>query len=178
MMAIKPRVFKVNLQIADMNRNYYADHLLTIAQHPSETNERLITRILAFVLNAHENLVFAEGITDANQADLWVKDYNDSVQLWIDVGLPDEKQVKKAAQKADKLIVYCYNGRATDIWWNKLKADNYKNFSAYKFEEEVIQHLAELNLAGAKLNFMVQDDEILLTTGNDSLVLKVVALQK
>ena len=90
-MAIKSTIFKVNLQIADMERHYYADHALTLARHPSETDERMMVRLLAFALHAHEHLEFGQGMTADDEADIWQKDLTGAIELWIDVGLPDEK---------------------------------------------------------------------------------------
>lgn len=176
-MTFKPRVFKINLQIADMDRSHYSDHLLTIAQHPSESNERLVVRLLAFVLNAHNQLKFAEGISDINQADLWIKDFNDNVELWIDIGMPDEKQIKKATIKSKQVIIYSYGGKAVDVWWSKFKADNYPNLRVYKFADHEIQILADQNFAGIKLNFIIEDGEILITTDNISVTLKPIILK-
>ena len=95
-MAIKSTIIKVNLQIADMERHYYKDHALTIAQHPSETDERMMMRLLAFGLHAHEYLEFGQGMTDDDEADLWQKDLTSAIELWIDVGMPDEKLAQVA----------------------------------------------------------------------------------
>lgn len=105
-MSLKSTIFKATLQIADMNRHYYQDHLLTVAKHPSETDERVMVRMLAFALNASAELVFANGLSESDEADIWSKDTNDSISLWIDVGLPDEKAIKKACNRAERVMVY------------------------------------------------------------------------
>ncbi len=114
-MAIRPKVFKINLQIADIDRHYYNEHLLTIAQHSSETDERMMVKILAFAMNASGTLSFAEGISDSNQADVWDRDHNEEVNLWVSVGLPDEKLIRKAVSRANSVIVYSYGGRAAEV---------------------------------------------------------------
>lgn len=161
-MAIKPRVFKVNLQIADMNRHYYNDHLLTIAQHPSETDERMMVRVLAFALNANDNLSFAEGITDQNQADLWERDINEHIALWINVGLPDDKLIRKASIRADNVIIYSYGGRTADIWWNKLNISEYVNVRVINLTEQDTQALATMFSRGMKMSFTIQENEVLI----------------
>lgn len=161
-MALTAKIFKANIQIADMDRHYYNDHLLTIAQHPSETDERMMVRLLAFALNADERLTFAEGITDTNQADVWIKDYNEQVTLWIMVGLPDEKLIRKAVSKAEQVIIYSYGGRVADMWFNKLKLADYKNLKVFNLTSQDTQALAALANRGMKLNFTIQDGEILL----------------
>lgn len=161
-MAIKPRVFKVNLQIADMNRHYYNDHLLTIAQHPSETDERMMVRVLAFALNASEQLSFAEGITDQNQADLWERDINEHIALWISVGLPDEKLIRKASIKAERVIVYSYGGRTADVWWSKLSIGEYANVKVINLTEQDSQELAAMFSRGMKMSLTIQENEVLI----------------
>src|SRR5471032_971236 len=100
-MALKSTIYKANLQVADMDRHYYADHALTIACHPSETPERMMVRVLAYALNAHERLGFGKGLSDVEDPDLSLKDLTGRVQLWIEVGLPDDKTVLKACGRAD-----------------------------------------------------------------------------
>lgn len=171
-MAIKPTIFKINMQIADMDRHYYNDHLLTIAQHPSETDERMMVRILAFALNACDDLSFAEGITDQNQADVWERDYNEQIKLWINVGLPDEKLIRKAVSRAEQVIIYAYGGRQADVWWSKLKLSSYENLKVINLSSEDTQSLAELATRGMKMNFTIQLGEIMIS--NDAGTLNII----
>ena len=99
-MATGATIFKAELQIADLDRHYYHDHTLTLARHPSETDERMMVRLLAFVLHAHETLSFGNGLSTCDEPDLWQKDLTGAVQFWIDVGLPDEKMIRKACGRA------------------------------------------------------------------------------
>jgi uncharacterized protein YaeQ len=121
-MAIKATIFKANLQIADMERHYYQDHALTLARHPSETDERMMVRLLAFTLHAHEYLEFGQGMTNYEEADLWRRDLIGSIELWIDVGIPDEKLIRKACGRAGQVVVYCYGGRVADMWFTQNSA--------------------------------------------------------
>jgi uncharacterized protein YaeQ len=105
-MALKATIFKADLQIADMDRHYYASHALTLARHPSETDERMMVRLLAFARHAHEYLVFAKGISEADEPDAWQKDLTGAIDLWIDVGLPDEKRILKASGRANQVVIY------------------------------------------------------------------------
>ena len=115
-MALKSTIYKAELSIADMDRSYYADHTLTLAQHPSETEERMMVRLLAFVLNAHERLIFGKGISTDEEPDLWHLDYSGEIRQWIEVGLPDERHIRKACGRADAVAVYLY-GALADKWW-------------------------------------------------------------
>src|SRR4030065_2281301 len=120
-MAIKATICKASLQIADMERHYYQDHALTLARHPSETDERMMVRLLAFALHAHEYLEFGQGMTADDEADIWQKDLTGAIELWIDVGLPDEKLVRKACGRANRVFIYTYGGRIADTWWDQCR---------------------------------------------------------
>lgn len=115
-MALKSTIYKASLQIADMDRNYYHDHMLTIAKHPSETDERMMLRILVFALNAHDDLVFTKGLSTDNEPDLWQKKLNGDIERWIDLGQPDEKRIRKACGLSNQVLIYCYSGSSADIW--------------------------------------------------------------
>ena len=114
-MALKATIFKADLQIADMDRNYYQDHALTLARHPSETDERMMVRLLAFAIHADEALTFTKGLFDTEEPDLWQKDLTGAIQLWIEVGQPDEKRILKACGRSEQVIVYSY-GATSHIW--------------------------------------------------------------
>ena len=170
-MANKPKIFKVKLQIADMDRHYYNSHLLTIAQHASETDERMMVRILAFALNANNDLSFAEGISDQNQADLWIRDFNEHVALWISVGLPDEKLIRKAVSRATQVIVYSYGGKPAEVWWNKLKLSGYPNLSVINLDEHSTKELATMLSRGMEMNFTIQEGEVMVA--NDTMSMNI-----
>lgn len=161
-MAIKSTIFKAELQIADMDRNYYHDHALTIAQHPSETDERMMVRLLAFALHADEALSFGKGLSADDEPDLWKKDLTGTIELWIDVGLPDEKLIRKACGRARQVIVYTYGGRGADIWWNQnsSKLERLNNLTVINLPETTSQGLATLVQRTMQLQMTVQDEEI------------------
>jgi uncharacterized protein YaeQ len=121
-MAQNATIYKAQLQIADMDRPYYGSHALTIARHPSETDERMMARVLAFALHAHEHLVLGKGISSEDEPDLWQKDLTGAVETWIDLGQPDEKRVRKACNRAKQVVVYNYGGRGSDVWWDQNRA--------------------------------------------------------
>ena len=115
-MALKATIFKAQLQIADMDRHYYAEHALTLARHPSETDERMMVRLLAFALNADESLEFGKGLSNEDEPALWRKDLTGVIEHWIEVGLPDEKSLRKACGRATQVRLYTY-GRGAAKWW-------------------------------------------------------------
>jgi uncharacterized protein YaeQ len=177
--AIKATIYKANLQIADMERHYYHDHTLTLARHPSETDERLMVRLLAFSLHANENLEFGEGITDDEAADLWQKNLTDAIELWIDVGIPDEKLVRKACSRANQVLVYAYGGRVADLWFaqNSGLFKRQKNLTIINLPVESTQALTKLVQRTMDLQCTIQDEQIWLSDGADSVQVDRVLLK-
>ena len=178
-MAIKATIFKVNLQIADMERHYYQDHALTLAQHPSETVERLMVRLLVFALHAHEYLEFGQGMTTDDEADLWLKDLTGAIELWIDVGLPDEKLIRKACGRSSQVIVYTYGGRIADMWFaqNSNQFERLKNLTVINLPIETTRVIAKLVKRTMQLQCTIQDGQVWLSDGNESVEVDRVILK-
>ena len=179
-MAIKATIYKANLQIADMERHYYQDHALTMAQHPSETDERMMVRLLAFALHAHEYLEFGQGMTNDEEADIWQKDLSGTIELWIDVGIPDEKLIRKACGRANQVIVYCYGGRAAEMWFaqNKSQFERQKNLTIINIPVESSQALASLAQRTMNLQCTIQDGQVWLSDGVASVTVEREILKK
>ncbi len=178
-MAIKATVYKANLQIADMERHYYQDHALTLAQHPSETDERMMVRLLAFALHAHEHLEFGQGMTDDEEADWWRKDLTGAIELWIDVGIPDEKLIRKACGRADQVQVYGYGGRVAEMWFaqNSAQFARLKNLGVTLLSVESTQALAQLVQRTMSLQCTIQDGQVWFSDGNASVQVERVTLK-
>ncbi len=179
-MAIKATIFKANLQIADMERHYYQDHALTLARHPSETDERMMVRLLAFALHAHEYLEFGQGMTNDEEADLWQKDLTGRIELWIDVGIPDEKLIRKACGRADQVVVYCYGGRVAEMWFtqNSAQFERQKNLTIINLPVESTRELAKLAQRKMDLQCTIQDGQVWLSDGVASVQVERVMLKK
>lgn len=124
-MASQATIFKTTVQISDLDRKYYQEHVLTLARHPSETNERMMVRLLAFMLHAQEALVFGHSLSTENEPDLWQKDLTGAIELWIEVGQREEKSLRQACGRAKQVYLYTYGGRGIDQWWEK----NFSNLS-------------------------------------------------
>lgn len=169
-MALKSTIFKAELQVSDMNRHYYGSHSLTIAQHPSETNERMMVRILAFALNAGESLVFGNGISADDEPDLWQKDLTGSIDLWIDVGMPDEKLVRRACGRARKVIVYPYGGKVAKMWWDQAndKLAKAANLQVLNIPLETSRALAALATRNMQLQCTIQEEQIWFSGGTNT----------
>ena len=178
-MAIKATIFKVDLQIADMDRNYYADHSLTLARHPSETDERMMVRLLAFTLFAGEGLGFGKGLCVDDEPDLWRKDLTGAIKLWIDVGLPDEKWTRKACGRSERVVVISYGLRPADAWWeqNKGKLARQDNLAVYNLAYEATQALAAMAERTMRLQCTLQDGQVWITNGRDTVHLEPTNLQ-
>jgi uncharacterized protein YaeQ len=166
-MAIKATVFKANLQIADMDRCYYADHALTLAQHPSETEERMMVRLFAFALYADEALTFAQGMSGEDEPYLWHRNLTGAIERWIVVGLPDERAIRKACGRADKVVIISY-GRAADIWWNenRSKLSRLNNLTVIRLPNEATLSLAKLTARTMQLQCTLQEGTMMVTSDN------------
>lgn len=169
-MALKATIFKAELQIADMDRNYYHDHMLTIARHPSETDERMMVRVLAFALHAHEALAFGKGLSADDEPDLWQKDLTGAIDTWIDVGLPDEKRVRKACGRAKQVYIYNYGGRVADMWWNQSrdKLERVKNLGVVNLPPDTSLAMAKLAQRNMQLQCTVQEGQIWVSDKDNS----------
>jgi uncharacterized protein YaeQ len=164
-MAIKATVFKATLQIADIDRHYYADHSLTLARHPSETDERMMVRLLAYALYADYALTFGKGISSDDEPDLWQKDLTGAIERWIEVGLPDERIIRKACGRAEQVVVISY-GRAADIWWNENrdKLQRLNNLTVLKLDSGTTLALAALASRTMQLQCTIQEGHIMMTS--------------
>lgn len=165
-MALNATIFKADLTISDMDRGYYATHALVLARHPSETDERMMTRLLAFALNAGETLAFGKGLSSEDEPALWKKDLTGVIELWIDVGLPDEKMVRKACGRASQVRIYAY-GRGTERWWqdarNSLSRSD--NLTVIELPQDASLGIAELAQRSMQLQCTIQDGTVWLTDG-------------
>ncbi|MEQ1880592.1 MAG: YaeQ family protein [Burkholderiales bacterium] len=178
-MALKATIFKAELQIADMDRHYYGDHVLTIARHPSETDERMMVRLLAFALRATERLEFGRGLSAEDEADIGEKDLTGSLITWIDVGLPDERRLRKACGRARSVFVYAYGGRAVDLWWSQAAdaLNRCDNLEIWNLPHEATQSLARLASRNMKLQCTVQEGQIWLGDGASVVQLEAACLR-
>ena len=169
-MALKSTIFKAELQIADLDRNYYQNHALTVARHPSETDERMMARILAFVLYADPALIFGKGLSSEDEPDLWRKDLTGAIELWIEVGLPDEKRIRRACGRARQVVVLTYGGRVADMWWqqNKAALQRQDNLAIINLAAEESRALAALAARGMQLQCTLQEGELWLIVDGEN----------
>lgn len=169
-MALKSTIFKAELQIADLERNYFQNHTLTVARHPSETDERMMVRVLAFAMYADSALTFGKGLSSEDEPDLWRKDLTGVIELWIEVGLPDEKRVRRACGRARQVVVVTYGGRVADMWWqqNKAALQRQDNLTVINLSTEDSRALAALAARGMQLQCTLQDGELWLIVDGEN----------
>jgi len=159
-MALRATIYKADLHVADIDRNYYASHAVTVARHPSETDELMMVRLLAYALLADENeaLGFARGLSDTDEPDLWRKDLTGAIELWVETGLPDERRLLKACGRADAVVVFAY-GRNAPLWWQGVnhRLTRATNLSVYMLDTDGTAALAGLAERKMNLNVNMQD---------------------
>jgi uncharacterized protein YaeQ len=163
-MALKATVHKAELQISDMDRHYYASHTLTLAQHPSETIERLMVRLLAFALYAEDGLAFGRGLSSDDEPDLWCKSLTGEIELWIELGQPDESRIRKACGRARQVVVIGYGGRGFGIWWEKNASGlaRCSNLSVLELPEGSAAALAAIHARSMQLQCLIEEGVVQL----------------
>jgi uncharacterized protein YaeQ len=184
-MALKSTIFKVHLQIADIEHSYYADHALTLARHPSETDERMMVRLAALALHAYKlqsvcngdaTLAFGAGLSDPDDPDVLLTDFTGRKRLWIEVGQPEDKPMAKACQKADEAIVYCFN-HAAEVWWKGVhnKLTRLDRLQVWRVPTDASQSLAKMAQRSMQLQATIQEGT--LTLGDDKQTVEVEPLR-
>lgn len=178
-MAIKATIYKAEVQIADMDRHYYATTTLTLARHPSETDERMMMRVLAYVRHASESLVFGRGISTDDEPDLWQKDLTGAIMLWVEVGQPDEKRILKACGRAEQVVLYTYSSNAA-IWWNQVgsRIERARNLSVINIASTTSLALSKQAQRNMQLQYTVQDGQVWVTANDETVQVDFVTLKE
>ena len=183
-MALKSTVFKAALQIADIDHAYYADHALTLARHPSETDERMMVRLVAMALQAHQlkdrcqgdgTLAFGAGLSDPDEPDVWLRDFTGQTRLWVEVGQPEEKPLIKACGKADSVVLYCFS-HAAEVWWRGIesKLSRPQNLSVFRIPADVSQSLIPLAQRSMQLQATLMEGVLTLSDNQRSVEIEPV----
>jgi uncharacterized protein YaeQ len=177
-MALKATIFKADVQVSDLDRHYYAGHSLTLARHPSETDERLMVRLLAFCLHASETLRFGRGLSTEDEADLLEPDATGSVRHWIDVGTPDPRDIRKACGRAGRVTVLTY-GRTADAWWRQHREilSAQRNLTVLRLPVAISETLAALVARSMSIQCTIQERVVWLTAGEATLEVQPEVLQ-
>ena len=186
-MVLKSTIFKANLAVADIDHGYYADHALTLARHPSETDERMMIRLAALAFNAYQlqdvchgdgTLAFGAGLSNPDEPDVWLRDFTGETKLWIEVGQPEDKPIVKACGKAVEVIVYAFSHSA-DIWWRSIegKLTRPNNLAVWRVPAAASQALAALAQRSMQLQATIQEGVLMLGDGARSVDIEPVRLQ-
>ncbi|MDM8355319.1 YaeQ family protein [Pandoraea communis] len=178
-MALKATIYKAEVQITDLDRHYYASHSLTLARHPSETDERMMVRLLAFMLYASERLSFGKGISTADEPDLWEHDFGGDIVRWIDVGQPDARRLVKAAGRAEHVDVLAYGGKPAAIWWQATESQitRLSNLTVRMLDEASAEALTALASRTMRLQCTIQDGDVWVADDHHNLPINLVTLR-
>lgn len=178
-MALKSTVFKLDLTISDMVRNYYHDHTLTMARHPSETDQRLLFRVVAFALNAHEHLQFTKGLSSTEEPDLWQLDLTGRIEHWIDLGQPIEKRIRQSCGKSDRVTIYTYQRGTPNLWFESIKKDleRFKHLRVVQLtikDDGAVERLMQRSM---QLHCVIDDGQVSLTSEHEHIMIEFQTLK-
>lgn len=179
-MALKSTICKAELSISDMDRPYYGSHALTIAQHPSENEARMMVRLLAFACHATDTLAFTRGLDEPDEPDLWDRTLTGDIAHWIDLGQPDDTRLKRASSRAERVSVFTYQPASAREWWKGIagKAGRLRNVSVYAVPAEAVEALAEMAQRAMRLTVTIQDGEIWVSDDTRNLSLRLEVWQQ
>jgi uncharacterized protein YaeQ len=180
-MALKSTIYKANLSVADIDHGYYADHTLTLARHPSETDERMMVRLVALALQAHRlqtvcqgdgTLAFGAGLSDPDEPDVWLRDFTGQTRLWIEVGQPEDKPLAKACNKSDAVVVYAFH-HAAEVWWRGIesKLTRLGKLEVWRIPTDAAQALTGLAERSMQLQATIQEGSLMLSNGQQTVVI-------
>jgi uncharacterized protein YaeQ len=169
-MALRAAIHRADLSVADMDRGVFQQYTLTLARHPSETEGRMMVRLLAFAMYSDHALAFGRGLSTEDEPDLWKRDDTGVIDLWIDVGLPEERDVRKACGRARNVVVLAYGKRRAEVWWesNAAALKRLGNLSVFTLSDQNTEALETLVARSMKLACTIQDGHIWLASDTAS----------
>ena len=179
-MAQRSVVHKADLQIADLDRGHYADYALTIARHPSETEERMMIRLLAFAMHARPRLEFGRGLSTDDEPDLWCRDLTGAIELWVDVGLPDQRLVRKASARADEIVLLAYGNARAQAWWSAQRGplERIANLTVYNVDASSGEAWGALVERSMRLNVTIEDAQVRISSDAASVCVEPAVLKQ
>jgi len=171
-MAISSTINKVSLNISNMDAHYYATHDLTVAQHPSENDYRFMIRLIGFMANAGERLLFTKGLSTDDEPELWQKSLTGEIELWVDLGQPDEKRIRKACGRSKQVIIYTYHEGKASVWWQQQreKLARFKNLTVFHIEANGVEAMVKRTMS---LQCSIQDGEMYLSDDELNVVIQL-----
>jgi uncharacterized protein YaeQ len=173
--ALKSTIFKAQLAVADIDHGYYSDHALTLARHPSETDERMMVRLAALAFHAHAvqtvcngdaTLAFGAGLSNPEEPDVWLRDFTGATRLWIEVGQPDDSAITKACRQSDAVAVYAFH-HAAEVWWRGIenKLSRLSNLEVWRIPATASQELERFASRSMQLQATLQEGVLSLADG-------------
>jgi len=174
-MALKSSIYKAKLNVTDMDRHVYQEYPLTIACHPSETEARMMLRILAFAMYSSESLEFGRGISTDNEPDLWQRSLAGDIELWIDLGTPDESRIRKACGRSDRVVIFAYGERSVAMWWSKQEAalKRFNNLQVVKISDDSMSALGALAGSNMSLQCVIEDGQVVFSSSEHEAYVEV-----
>jgi uncharacterized protein YaeQ len=169
-MGTKSTIYKAELTITDIDRQYYETHPLVIAQHPSEPDRRVMARLIVFAIFVHERLEFGRGISSDQDPDLWRRDLTGVIEQWIELGQPEESDIRKACGLSKEVIIVTYSGNSADVWWSKNVSSltKQKNLKVLNIDAESLDQATRLLDRRMTLTALIQDGEFQLSNSIDN----------
>lgn len=179
-MALKATVFKARLQLSDMDRHVYLEQPLTIARHPSETDVRMMLRLLAWSLFANERLEFSKGLCEEGEPELWQKSYSDEIELWVEMGTPDETRMRKVCGKSQQVVLLAYGDNSVAVWWqkNQGKFSKLRNLTVVHIDDESCEQLAQMAQRSMDLAVNISDGQVSVSSDDGYVMIEPNWLQK
>lgn len=174
-MALKASIYKATLNVTDMDRHVYQEYPLTLACHPSETEARMMLRLLVFALYADDRLEFGRGISTDDEPDLWQKSLTGEIELWIDLGIPDESRIRKACGRAAQVVLLVYGERSAQVWWPKHAAllERFKNLTVLQVADSSMEAMASLASSNMGLQCVIDDGQVSVTSSESDTMISV-----
>ncbi|WP_312269884.1 YaeQ family protein [Pseudescherichia sp.] len=178
-MALKATIYKATVNVADLDRNQFLDATLTLARHPSETQERMMLRLLAWIKFANERLQFTRGLSAEDEPEAWLRNDHLGIDLWIELGLPEERRIKKACTHSKEVALFTYNSRAAQVWWqqNQSKLAGFSNLSIWYLDDEQLAQLSAFASRTMALQATIQDGAIWLSDAENNLEIHLTTWQ-
>ncbi|MDQ6962294.1 MAG: YaeQ family protein [Mariprofundaceae bacterium] len=179
-MALKSTIYKINLSVSDMDRYYFNDFNLTVARHPSETEGRMMIRILAFALHAQEKLCFTRGLFAEEEPEVWVKNYSGDIELWVELGLPDEKRIKKACVQSEEVVLYAYGDRTLNLWWEKNKhyCQRFDHLKVLALSDDMTSQLVTMAQKNMDVQCHIEDHQVWFSDGENRFLVEIEYLKR
>lgn len=169
-MALSAVMHAFDVQLSHVERNVYEALELRVARHPSESEEFMCARVLAFCLEQREGLTFSKGLGEPDQPALEVRDLTGALKAWIEVGLPDASRLHRASKAAPRVAVYTHHD--AERYWASLEREHIHRAEAlelYALDRDLVAALAARLERRMTLDVSVMDGEIYVTLGDERL---------